>query len=236
MPALELKVAEKLPPASSTRLRTLLEKPNAVVLRRNHLAQAATGDDPALHVRLRVSAVLAVDITNPPQTSPTSTTERSFAGQGSEVDEDEFADEAAETDEFADNFAKGVEIFIGSEKHSALVLADYDEIASALSLFEAYNRIARYQPAYLRLDQRSLGITYAFRDGLVLGLAGDPQQFRENLEAFFQTVPVMSETNDTRSSPFSVRLPHSSIAYLHELLKSASEWLNQNSYKNILGS
>jgi hypothetical protein len=49
-------------------------------------------------------------------------------------------------------------------------------------------------------------------------------------------VPVMSETNDTRSSPFSVRLPHSSIAYLHELLKSASEWLNQNSYKNILGS
>jgi hypothetical protein len=223
MPALELKVADGLPAQSSTRLRTLLEKPNAVVLRRNHLAQALIGDDPALHNRLRISAVLAVDITNPPSASAADVADAS-------------ENEPSEPDEFADSFAKGIEIFIRGEKQSALVIVDFDEISTALSLFEAYERIARYQPAYLRLDQRSIGITYAFREGLVVGLAGDPQQLRENLEGLFDTVSVLTEVDDSRASRFTVRLPHSAIAYLHELLKAASEWLNQNSYKNILGS
>jgi hypothetical protein len=223
MPALELRVADALPPASSTRLRTLLEKPNAVIIRRNHLAQAAHADDSGLHSRLRVSSVLALDITNPPQTS-------------AQPVDDEGTEPLPASDEFGGGFAKGVEIFLSDEKHSALILADFDELSSALSLFDAYKRITRYQPAYLRLDQRSIGISYAFREGLLLGIAGDPQQFREQLEDVFDTISALSEADDTRASRFTMRMPHSAVAYLHELLDSATEWLTHNSYKNILGA
>ncbi|WP_446742880.1 hypothetical protein [Silvibacterium acidisoli] len=233
MPALELKVAETVPPVSSTRLRALLEKPNAVVLRRNHLVQPATGDDPTLHGRLRVTSVLAVDITNPPQVT---------AGKVSGRQDDDYNRDEEETgaelekDEFEESFAKGVEIFIGGEKQSFLVMVDYDELSSALSLFDAYGRISKYEPAFLRLDQRSLGITYTFKEGLVVGLSGDPEQFREKAESFFHNVPVLAHPDDCRLRSFSTRLPHSGIAYMQALLQEASEWLNQNSYGNILSA
>jgi hypothetical protein len=225
MPALELRVADALPPASSTRLRTLLETPNAVIIRRNHLAQAGHADDSALHSRLRVSSVLALDITHPPQ-----------AHAAAQPIDGEDPEPPPVSDEFAEGFAKGIEIFLADEHHSALILADFDELSSALSLFDAYKRITRYQPAYLRLDQRSIGISYAFREGLLLGIAGDPQQFREHLEGVFDTISALSEADDTRASRFTMRMPHSAIAYLHELLDSATEWLTHNSYKNILGA
>jgi hypothetical protein len=228
MPALELRVAEAIPLASATRLRSLLEKPNAVVLRRNHMAEIEEGDVPGLHDRLRVSCVLAVDITNPPEASSAQPT---VHGEG-----DESPEPHVETDEFADSFAKGVEILVASEKHTALVFADYDELAGALSLFDAYARIARYQSAYLRLDQRSIGIGYGFREGLVLGLTGDLQQLHENAAGVFDSVSSLIELDDSRAGRFTVRLPHAAIGYLHGLLKASSEWLNENSYKNILGS
>lgn len=228
MPALELRIAETIPSASATRLRSLMEKPNAVVLRRNHQVQIDESDDPALHDRLRVSCVLAVDITNPPQPGAPQTTVH-------EEDEEAFEPQP-ETDEFADSFAKGIEIFIAGEKRTTLVFADFDELASALSLFDAYARIARYQPAYLRLDQRAIGIGYGFREGLVLGIAGEIPQLHEDAAGIFDTVSSLSEFEDSRACRFTVRLPHSAIAYLHSLLQTSSEWLNQNSYKNILGS
>jgi len=228
MPALELRIAETIAPASATRLRGLMEKSNAVVLRRNHQVQIDESDDPALHDRLRVSCVLAVDITNPPQPNAPQTTTYE---EGEELSQPQ-----PETDEFADSFAKGVEFFISDEKRTALVFADFDELASALSLFDAYERIARYQPAYLRLDQRSVGIGYAFREGLVLGIAGEIPRLHEDASGIFDTVSSLTEFEDSRVGRFTVRLPHSAIAYLHSLLQASSEWLNQNSYKNILGS
>jgi hypothetical protein len=228
MPALELRVAETIPSVPVTRLRSLLEKPNAVVLRRNHIVQIEEHDEPALHDRLRISCVLAVDITNPPEPAAAQPTVH--------AEDEEMLEPQAEIDEFANSFAKGVEIFIASEKHTALAFADFDELAGALSLFDAYARIARYQPAYLRLDQRSIGIGYGFREGLVLGLSGDLEQLHENAAGVFDSVSSLIELDDSRAGRFTVRLPHAGIGYLHGLLQASSDWLNENSYKNILGS
>jgi hypothetical protein len=228
MPSLELRVAETIPAVPATRLRGLLEKPNAVVLRRNHAVQLEAGDEPALHDRIRVSCVLAVDITNPPETKPSRPTVH--------AEGDERPESADEVDEFADSFAKGVEILVVNEKHTAVVFADFDELAGALSLFDAYARISRYQPAYLRLDQRSIGIGYGFREGLVVGLTGDLQQLNENAAGVFDSVSSLMELDDSRAGRFTIRLPNAAIGYTKALLQAASEWLNENSYKNILGS
>jgi hypothetical protein len=228
MPALELRVAETIPHTPATRLRGLLEKPNAVVLRRNHAVQLEEGDHAGLHDRLRVSCVLAVDITNPPEANASQPTVH--------AEGEELLEPHEEKDEFANSFAKGIEIFIASEKLTALVFADFDELSGALSLFDAYARIARYQPAYLRLDQRSIGIGYGFREGLVLGLTGDLQDLHESAAGVFDSVSSLNELDDSRTGRLTVRLPHAAIGYLHGLLRASSEWLNENSYKNILGS
>jgi hypothetical protein len=105
------------------------------------------------------------------------------------------------------------------------------------SLMEKRNAVVlRYQPAYLRLDQRSIGIGYGFRGGLVLGIAGDIPQFHEEVAGIFDSVSSLSEFEDSRAGRFSVRLPNSAIGNLRALLHSSLDCLNENSYKNILGS
>src|ERR1700734_582953 len=67
MPCLEMKVAALPHPVPATRLRALLEKPGAAVLRRNYVAEAPGHEDANLRNRIRISAVLAVNLTDPPK-------------------------------------------------------------------------------------------------------------------------------------------------------------------------
>ncbi|GGG92486.1 hypothetical protein [Silvibacterium dinghuense] len=231
MPALELRIAETMTPVPATRLRTLLEKPNAVVLRRNHVVEPEVLVEGMLREKLRVTCILAVDITHPPEPNAPKTT-----GPASldEEDPDLIEQVQEDKDEFADRFAKGVEFFIATEKGPMLLYADFDELTSALTLFDAYERIARYQPAYLRLDQRSIGIGYGFREGLVVGIAGELPELRD--EKAFASLSSLQDLDDVRAGRRMVRLPHAGIRYLQELLEGAGEWLDRNSYKSILGA
>ncbi|MFT4112832.1 hypothetical protein [Silvibacterium sp.] len=232
MPALELRIAETIAPVPATRLRTLLEKPNAVVLRRNHLVEPE-GTEPSLCERLRVTCVLAVDITHPPEPNAPKTTGPDDAGEELSGDTEHVQEEH---DEFAESFAKGIEFFISTEKGPVLLYADFDELTSALTLFDAYERIARYQPAYLRLDQRSVGIGYGFREGLVVGIAGELPDLREDAVSSFDSISSLRELDDVRAGRMLVRLPHAGIRYLQALLEGAGDWLDRNSYKSILGA
>jgi hypothetical protein len=231
MPCLELKVPAEPASQPATRLRTLLEKPGAAVLRRHQVAEAPGYDDPQLRNRFRVVAVLAVDLSNPPQ-EPEEPVE---PAAGEEAPESTVAI-GEETDPFDGSFAKGIEIWIADGVRTACVHADADEIPGALAMFDAYLRLARYQPAFLRLDQRIVGLHFTFREGFSVGVHGAPSEVEPTAEAFFDAVSPISETDDFRAPSFVVRLPNGCIAYFHELLRSATTWLNENSYPSILGS
>jgi hypothetical protein len=231
MPCLELKVAAEPARQPATRLRTLLEKPGASVLRRHQVAEAPGYDEPQLRNRFRVVAVLAVDLSNPPR-EPEPPAEKPEGEEGAEtavpIQED--------ADPFEGSFAKGIEIWIADGVRMACVHADADEIPGALAMFDAYLRLARYQPAFLRLDQRIVGLHFTFREGLSVGVHGAPSEAEPAAESFFETVSPISETEDFRAPSFVVRLPNGCISYFHELLRSATAWLNENSYPSILGS
>jgi hypothetical protein len=232
MPCLELKVAAEPLAHPVTRLRTLLEKPGATVLRRHHVAEATGFDDPQLRNRFRVTAVLAVDLSNPPQ-EPEAPAEKP---EGEESVEPVVTAAPEEGDPFNGSFAKGIEIWVADGVRTACVHADADEIPGALAMFDAYLRLARYQPAFLRLDQRVVGLHFSFREGLTVGVHGAPSETEPSAEAFFDAVSPISETDDFRAPSFVVRMPNGCIAYFHDLLRAATAWLNENSYPNILGS
>ncbi|MGC2620320.1 MAG: hypothetical protein WA414_14845 [Acidobacteriaceae bacterium] len=231
MPCLELKVAAEPLSQPATRLRTLLEKPGAAVLCRHQVAEAPGYDDPQLRNRFRVVAVLAVDLSNPPQEpeKPEPKPEGEEPGETSTTIEDE-------TDPFDGSFAKGVEIWVADGTRTTCIYADMDEIPGALAMFDAYLRLARYQPAFLRLDQRIVGLHFTFREGFSVGVHGEPNDTEPTAEAFFENVSPISETGDFRATSFIVRLPNGCIAYFHDLLRAAAAWLDENSYPNILGS
>jgi hypothetical protein len=233
MPCLEFKVAAEPLPQPATRLRTLLEKPGAAVLRRHHVAEAAGYDEPQLRNRFRVTAVLAVDLSNPPREP-----EPPPKPEGEEAAEPPETPVAVheESDPFEGSFAKGIEIWVADGVRTACVHADADEIPGALAMFDAYLRLARYQPAFLRLDQRIVGLHFTFREGLSVGVHGAPSEVEPTAESFFDVVSPISETDDFRAPSFVVRLPNNCIAYFHDLLRAATIWLNDNSYPSILGS
>lgn len=231
MPCLELKVAAEPARQPATRLRTLMEKPGAAVLRRHQIAEAPGHDDPQLRNRFRIVAVLAVDLSNPPQ-EPEAPAEEA---EGQEAAESPVTI-GDETDPFDGSFAKGIEIWIADGIRTACVYADADEIPGALAMFDAYLRLARYQPAFLRLDQRVVGLHFTFREGLSVGVHGAPSEVEPTAEAFFDAVSPISETDDFRAPSFVVRMPNGCISYFHDLLRSATAWLNENSYPSILGS
>lgn len=231
MPCLELKAAIQRKPEPVTRLRLLLEKPGAAVLRRNFVAEADGAEHAAAFGQLRVTAVLAVDLTNPPQ-------EKEASDAGGEQSAGPEAGNEAEADaESADaGFAKGVEVWIADRARTVCVHADADELAGALAMFDAYLRLARYQPAFQRLDQRRVGFSYAFREGLVVGIQGTPGDAAQAAEVSFASVAAIPEIDDFRDPRFSIRLPDAGVNYFHNLLRSAAAWLDENSYPNILGS
>jgi hypothetical protein len=230
MPCLEMKVPALPHPVPATRLRALLEKPGAAVLRRNELAEAPGHDDGELRNRIRVAAVLAVNLTDPPQ--PIETTEL--------TDEEEPAEEPRsvaepEAEQQTGSFAKGLEIWMSDGERAVCVLADADEIPGALAMFDAWLRLARFPPAFPRLDQRLVGLHYRFREGLTIGVGGEPAESSPEPDTFFDSVAPIPEIDDFREPHFGVRLPESAVGYLHDLLRSAAAWLEDNSYPNILG-
>ncbi|HEX4004841.1 MAG TPA: hypothetical protein VHX60_01575 [Acidobacteriaceae bacterium] len=231
MPCLELKVAAENLPLPATRLRALLEKPGASVLRRNYVAEVEGHEEPELRNRFRIAAVLAVDLSNPPQDPepPAPTVEGEEPAEAPAPVEEE-------SDPLTGSFAKGLEIWIADGVRTTCIHADQDEIPGALAMFDAYLRLARYQPAFLRLDQRIIGLHYSFREGLSIGVHGTPSAADPTADLLFEVVSPIPEVNDFRASSFVIRLPNASIGYFHDLLRAASVWLDENSYPNILGS
>lgn len=231
MPCLEIKAAVQRPAQPATALRSLLEKPGAAVLRRNYIAEAPGHEDAAaLHSRLRITAVLAVDLTNPPRESEPA------AEPHDEVNLPEPEMSAQEESEPVASFAKGLEIWIADGTRSLCVHADADEIAGALAMFDAYLRLARYQPAFQRLDQRIVGLSYLFREGLSVAVQGGPGEAAHSADASLDSAAAIPEIDDFRDQRFSVRFSSAGVGYFHDLLRSASAWLEDNSYPNILGS
>jgi hypothetical protein len=236
MPCLELKVAAEPLSQPATRLRTLLEKPGATVLRRHHIAEAPGYDEPQLRNRFRVIAALAVDLSNPPQEPETPPEKHEGEAAPALPAEGQQEEGDAGDDPFGGSFAKGIEIWVADGVRTACVHADADEIPGVLAMFDAYLRLARYQPAFLRLDQRVVGLHFTFREGLSVGIHGAPSQVEPTAEAFFDAVSPISEIDDFRAPSFVVRLPNGCIGYFHDLLRAATVWLNDNSYPSILGS
>lgn len=231
MPCLELKMAADRQSAPVTRLRALLEKPGAAVLRRHSIAEAAGQEDELLRNRLRVMGVLAVDLNDPPQEPEEKPAEEAGSEASAEGPEE---DEAQE--DLAGSFAKGLEIWISDGTRAARTLVDAAEIPGALAMFDSWMRLARYPPAFQRLDQRVVGLEYNFREGLTLGVQGNPAETGPNGELFFDAISAISEVPDFREKHFSVRLPNSGLTFCHDLLRTAANWLEENSYPNILGS
>lgn len=231
MPCLEMKAVLQRPPQPATRLRSLLEKPGAAVLRRNYVADAPGHEDtPDLHSRLRVTAVLAVDLTNPPrepEAPPEPHEEAAASENGVAIHE--------EPDPLTGSFAKGLEIWIADGTRQVCVHADAEEIAGALAMFDAYLRLARYQPAFQRLDQRIVGLSYLFREGLTVAIQGGGEAAHA-ADASLDSAAAIPEFDDFRDPRFSVRFSSAGVGYFHDLLRSASAWLDDNSYPNILGS
>lgn len=231
MPCLEMRAALQRTLEPVSRLRSLLEKPGAAVLRRNFIAEAPGHEDAALRSRLRVTAVLAVDLTDPP---------REPGSQPESHEEDAAPDAEISIHEAPDpspsGFAKGLEIWIADGTRSVCVHVDADEIAGALSMFDAYLRLARYQPAFQRLDQRIVGLTCTFREGLCIAVQGTPGEASRTADASLESAGAIPELEDARDPRFSVRFSSAGIGYFHDLLRSASAWLDDNSYPNILGS
>jgi hypothetical protein len=240
MPCLELKIAAEPLPHAVTRLRTLLEKPGIALLRRNFIAAAEGHEDAPLCNRLRVVAVLAVDLTNPPQEpEPAASAEETPEGEAAaaaEAPPEAPVTIQEDTDPYAGSFVKGLEIWVADGVRATCVYADAEEIPGALSMFDAYLRLARFQPAFLRLDQRTVGLHYSFREGLAVAVNGAPSPMEPTPETFFDAVSPIAEVDDFRAQSFVVRLPNGCIQYLHDLLRSAAAWLEENSYTTILGS
>lgn len=228
MPCLELTVALRRPPEPATRLRALLHKTGAAVLRRNYVARSSGQDDAALGGSLRVCAVLAVDLTDPPR------------GPGDSASSRDHSDDAprdiplAEApDSPAGTFARGLEIWLTDGSRTACVHVDEDEIPGSMAMFDAYLRLARYPPAFHRLDQRMVGLSYRFRDGLALAIHGEPA---ETAGLSLESAAAIPEFDDCRDPRFSLRLSSDGLGCFHDLLRSASAWLDENSYPSILGS
>lgn len=230
MPCLELKVPALPHPVPATRLRALLEKPGAAVLRRNAIAEAPGHDDAELRKRIRVAAVLAVNLTNPPKPI-----DGEAPGQS---DEDSLIPAAAVepgADPFTGSFAKGLEIWMTDGERAVCAFADADEIPGALAMFDAWLRLTRFPPAFQRLDRRLVGLNYWFREGLCLAVQGDAAEQPSEDEIFFDSIAPIPEIDDFREPRFVVRLPEPALGYFHDLLRAASAWLDDNSYPNILG-
>jgi hypothetical protein len=205
MPALELHVA-RIRPASS-KLRTLIEKPDAVILRRNHCDMELHSY--ALRSRVRINAVLAVDVTRPPEHDG--------------------------ADDFSEQFCKGLELWVRTASGPIRVYVDEEEIAGALTMFEAYSRVENFQQAFSKLHRREIGVTYNFREGMEIGVSGTIMEETMPEEGLAALSPIV-ELEDEREPRYVLRLADGSINDFEQVMRDALHWLEQNSYENVLGA
>lgn len=201
------------------------------MLRRNYVAEAPGHDDAQLRNRIRIAGVLAVNLTDPPNSI-----EVAPPGEIPAEVPRRAPTPLQPTDPLATSFAKGLEIWMADHDRAACVLADDDEIPGALAMFDAYLRLARFPPAFQRLDHRLVGLNYGFREGLSIAIEGPPAESPPEEETFFDVLAPIAEIDDFREPRFRVRLPEAGLAFFHDLLRSAASWLEANSYPNILGS
>lgn len=209
MPALELHIARVRP--ASSKLRTLLEKPEAVILRRNHCDMELHSH--ALRSRVRVNAVLAVDVTHPPEPN--------------EADSSQ--------DDFSEQFCKGLELWVRTASGPVRVYVDEEEIAAALTMFEAYSRVESFQQAFSKLHRREVGLTYNFREGMEIGVHGTIMEESMPAEGLAALSPIV-ELEDERELRFVLRLSDGSIVDFEQVMRDALRWLEKNSYENVLGA
>lgn len=166
----------------------------------------------ALRSRVRVNAVLAVDVTHPP-------------------DPDEAS---SEDDDFSEQFCKGLELWIRTLDGPVRVYVDEAEIEGALTMFEAYTRVESFQQAFSKLHRRELGLTYNFREGMELGILGTIMEESMPAEGLAALSPIV-ELEDEREPRYVLRLAEGSITDFEQVMRDALRWLGENSYENVLG-
>lgn len=208
MPAIELHIASVR--TASSKLRALIEKPDSVILRRNHCDMELHSY--ALRSRVRVNAVLAVDVTHPP-----------------EPDEANHKD-----DDFSEQFCKGLELWVRTANGPVRVYVDEDEIEGALTMFEAYTRVENFQQAFSKLHRREIGLAYNFREGMEIGVHGTIMEETMPAEGLAALSPIV-ELEDEREPRYVLRLADGSINDFEQVMRNALRWLGENSYKNVLG-
>lgn len=209
MPALELHVARVRP--ASSKLRTLIEKPDSVILRRNHCDMELHSF--ALRSRVRVNAVLAVDVTHPPEPDEPS----------------------SEDDDFSEQFCKGLELWVRTATGPVRVYVDEEEIEGALTMFEAYTRVENFQQAFSKLHRREIGLAYNFREGMEIGVHGTIMEETMPAEGLAALSPIV-ELEDEREPRYVLRLAEGSITDFEQVMRDALRWLGENSYENVLGA
>lgn len=208
MPALELHITRVR--TASSQLRTLIEKPDAVILRRNHCDMELHSY--TLRSRVRVNAVLAVDVTHPP--------DHTVAGEA--------------TQSFTEQFRKGLELWVRTPNGPVRVYVDEDEIPGALTMFDAYTRVEHFQQAFSKLHRREIGLTYNFREGMEIGVNGTVMEESMPDEGLAALSPIV-ELEDEREPRFVLRLSDA-ISDLEQVMRDALRWLGENSYENVLGA
>jgi hypothetical protein len=208
MPSLELHVPQVRP--ASSKLRALIEKPDAVILRRNRCDMELHSH--ALRSRVRVNAVLALDVTHPPKPSGPSTDE----------------------DDFSEQFCKGLELWVRTPTGPVRVYVDEREIPGALTMFEAYSRVENFQQAFSKLHRREIGLTYNFKEGMEIGVSGTIMEETMPAEGLAALSPIV-ELEDEREPRFVLRLADGSIADFEQVMRDALRWLGESSYENVLG-
>lgn len=208
MPALELHIARVRP--ASSKLRTLMEKPDSVILRRNHCDMELHSH--ALRSRVRMNAVLAVDVTHPPKPDAATTNE----------------------DDFSEQFSKGLELWVRTSNGPVRVYVDESEIPGALTMFEAYSRVENFQQAFSKLHRREIGLTYNFREGMEIGVSGTVMEEAMPEEGLAALSPIV-ELEDERELRYVLRLADGSISDFEQVMRDALRWLGENSYENVLG-
>lgn len=211
MPSLELHVVRARP--ASSKLRTLIEKPDSVILRRNHCDLELHSY--ALRSRVRVNAVLAVDVTHPPEP-------------------DDANQAHAEDDDFSEQFCKGLELWVRTPDGPVRVYVDEGEIEGALTMFEAYTRVENFQQAFSKLHRREIGLSYNFREGMEIAVHGTIMEETMPAEGLAALSPIV-ELEDEREPRHVLRLAEGSITDFEQVMREALRWLGENSYENVLG-
>ena len=166
----------------------------------------------ALRSRVRVNAVLALDVTHAPQPIESST----------------------EIGNFSQHFCKGLELWVRTPTGPVRGYVDEQEIPGSLTMFDAYTRVENFQQAFSKLHRREIGLTYNFREGMEKGVSGTIMEETMPAEGLAALSPIV-ELEDEREPRYVLRLADGSITDFEQVMRDGLRWLGENSYENVLG-